>query len=45
MGKLLTYTAVLVGLYLVVANAPGFQRAFGSVAAGYTGGVKTLQGR
>lgn len=45
MKKVLTYTAVLVGLYLVVANATGFGKAVSSTAQGYATGVKVLQGR
>ncbi len=45
MQKALTYTAVLVGVYLVVANATGFGRALGAASNAYNTGVRTLQGR
>jgi len=45
MKKALLYTALLVGTYIVVANATGFGKAVSATAAGYSQGVKTLQGR
>lgn len=45
MRKALTYTAVLVGAYLVVANATGFGKAVSAAASGYATAVRTLQGR
>jgi hypothetical protein len=39
------YTAVLIGLYLVVTNASGFGTAFTKGAAGLSQIDKTLQGR
>ena len=43
--KGLLYTAVLVGVYLVVANATGAGRVIQAGASGYATGVKALQGR
>lgn len=43
--KGLMYTAVLVGAYLVVANATGFGKAVSAAAGGYSTAVRTLQGR
>jgi len=43
--KFLLGTGVLIGLYLVVANATGFGRAVAAAGSAYSGGVKTLQGR
>ena len=37
-------TFVLIILYLVVKNAPGFASAVRSISAGYIGAVKALQG-
>lgn len=45
MQKALTYTAVLIGVYLVVANATGFGRAIGAGSGAYNSAVRTLQGR
>jgi hypothetical protein len=45
MKKALTYTAMLVGAYLIVANATGFGKAVSAAAGGYSTAVKTLQGR
>ena len=39
------YGAVLIGLYVVVANASGFGTVFTSAANGSSGLTKTLQGR
>jgi hypothetical protein len=39
------YGAVLVGLYVVVANASGFGTVFSQGANGLSGVTKTLQGR
>lgn len=44
-GKILVGTGLLIGLYLIVANAPGFQRSIGAVGNAYAQGVKTLQAR
>lgn len=43
--KGLLYTAVLVGVYLFVANATGAGRVISAGASGYATGVKALQGR
>jgi hypothetical protein len=45
MNKFLKYTAVLVGTYLLVANATGAGKLFSSGASAYSTAVKTLQGR
>lgn len=45
MGKILTYTAVLVGVYLVVAHATDAGRLISSAGSAYSGAVKVLQGR
>jgi hypothetical protein len=44
-NKALTYTAVLIGVYLITARATGFGTALGAGGKFYTGAVKTLQGR
>lgn len=45
MGKVLTYTAVLVGVYLFVAHATDAGKLIQSAGSAYTGAVKVLQGR
>lgn len=45
MKKALTYSAGLIALYLVVANATGAGSVLRSGAAGGAGLVKTFQGR
>jgi predicted small secreted protein len=45
MQKLMYYTAGLVALYLVVANATGFGNDLKAAGSAYSGAVKTLQGR
>jgi hypothetical protein len=45
MRKALTYTAILIATYLVVANATNFGKAIGASASAYATGVKALQGR
>lgn len=45
MKKALTYGAVLIGAYIVIANGTNFGRAFTSAASGTSGVIKTLQGR
>jgi hypothetical protein len=45
MGKIVVYSAVLIGLYLIVANAQGFARTIGAAGTAATGYAKTLQGR
>lgn len=44
-GKALTYTAVLIGVYLLVSNATGAGNLLKAGGSAYTGAVKTLQGR
>lgn len=43
--KALTYTAVLIGTYLLVANASGAGILFKAAGAAGSQGVKTLQAR
>lgn len=43
--KVLLYTGILVGSYLVLANATGFGKAVSAGASGYSTVVRTLQGR
>lgn len=43
--KALTYTAVLVGTYLLVSHATGTGTLLKSGGAAYSGAVRTLQGR
>lgn len=45
MKKALTYTAILVGIYIVVSNATDAGRLLGSGSKAYNSAVKTLQGR
>lgn len=45
MRTLLTYTAVLVGTYLVVSYATGAGKFIGAASSAYNSGVRTLQGR
>lgn len=45
MNKFVLYSAGLIALYLIVANAPGFTRVIGAGWQGATGYAKTLQGR
>lgn len=45
MKKFLTLSAVLIGTYLVVANASGAGKLLSSAGSAYSGAVKTLQGR
>lgn len=45
MGKLLFYTAALVGTYLVVSHATQAGKLLTSAGGVYTSGVRTLQGR
>ena len=44
-SKLLSGTAILIGIYLIVVNYKGTTEVINSLAKAYTGGVKTLQGR
>lgn len=43
--KLLLYTFIAVGGYIVVANATNFGKALSAAGNVYNSGVKTLQGR
>jgi hypothetical protein len=43
--ELLTVTAGLVALYLIVVHYTGFSRVVGAGSNAYTSGVKVLQGR
>lgn len=43
--KVLSGTAVLIGLYLIVSNATNTTKIITSAGSLYTSGVKTLQGR
>lgn len=45
MKKVIVISGVLIGVYIVVANATGFGKAFGAAAEGVTKYAKTLQGR
>lgn len=45
MRKLLIYSAALIGVYLVVANATGAGRVIASVGTAASGYARTLQGR
>lgn len=45
LSKLLSITAVLVGLYLIVKNSGSTTSVIKSLGSVYTSGVKTLQGR
>lgn len=43
--KLLSGTAVLIGMYLVLTNSKSTVSVINSLGSVYTSGVKTLQGR
>lgn len=43
--KALTYTGVLIGVYLLVSHATDAGKLLTSAGSAYTGAVKTLQGR
>lgn len=43
--ELLTVTAGLVALYLIVVHYTGFSKAVSAGGSAYVGGVKALQGR
>jgi hypothetical protein len=45
MRQVLTYTAVLVGVYLAVSYATGAGQLITASAGGYSNAVRTLQGR
>jgi len=42
--QIIEVTAVLIGIYLVLTNAKGFETAFGSIGTQYTAAVGALQG-
>lgn len=44
-SKIISLTAILVGLYLIVKNASSTKTVISSLGSVYTSGVKTLQGR
>lgn len=44
-SKIISITAILVGLYLIVKNSKATERVVNSLGGVYTSGVKTLQGR
>ena len=44
-SKILSGTAVLVGMYLVLKNSASTTKVINSLGSIYTKGVKTLQGR
>lgn len=44
-NKVIEGTITLVLAYLVIANAPNFSKVVASLAGGYIGSVKALQGR
>lgn len=44
-SKILSGTAVLIGMYLVLKNSSSTVKVINSLGSVYTGSVKTLQGR
>lgn len=44
-NKILSGSAILIGLYLFVSHANGSIKVINSISSAYMGGVKTLQGR
>lgn len=44
-AKLLSGTAVLIGMYLILKNSKSTVSVINSLGGVYTSGVKTLQGR
>lgn len=44
-AKLLSGTAVLIGMYLILKNSSSTVKVINSLGSVYTSGVKTLQGR
>lgn len=44
-SKILSGTAILVGMYLILSNASGTKSIINSLGSIYTSSVKTLQGR
>ena len=45
LSKVLSGTAVLIGIYLIVKNASGTKTVVNSLGGVYVNGVKALQGR
>lgn len=45
LSKIISLTATLIMLYLIVKNASGTTSVIKSLGSVYTSGVKTLQGR
>lgn len=43
-SKILSGTAVLIGMYLILKNAGSTVKVINSLGSVYTGGVKALQG-
>lgn len=44
-AKVLSGTAVLIGMYLILKNSSSTVKVINSLGSVYTSGVKTLQGR
>lgn len=44
-SKILSGTAILIAIYLIVMNAKGTATVINSIGGTYTGAIKTLQGR
>ena len=44
-AKVLSGTAVLIGMYLILKNSASTVKVINSLGGVYTSGVKTLQGR
>lgn len=44
-GRIIELTAVLVGMFLIIANAENFGKAVQAVGNLYLGAVEALQGR
>lgn len=44
-GQIIEGTFVVVALFLIVKNAPGFSQTIGAIASAYSGSVKALQGQ
>jgi hypothetical protein len=42
--QIIEVTAILLGIYLVLTNAKGFETAFGAIGTQYTNAVSILQG-
>lgn len=45
LSKILSGSAVLIGMYLILKNAPSTVKVINSLGGVYTSGVRTLQGR